>query len=46
MAGAISGAYLGKQAIPVQWIDAVREDKHFLGEIEDLADHRFAKYVK
>jgi ADP-ribosyl-[dinitrogen reductase] hydrolase len=38
MAGAISGAFLGRDAIPADWCDAVREETHTVRAIEELAD--------
>ncbi|HTL28620.1 MAG TPA: ADP-ribosylglycohydrolase family protein [Tepidisphaeraceae bacterium] len=45
MAGAISGAFLGKDAIPSNWISAVREAIYSPARIEELADRLFAKYA-
>jgi len=38
MAGAISGAFLGRGAIPQNWIDAIREDDYTPSKIAALAD--------
>jgi poly(ADP-ribose) glycohydrolase ARH3 len=46
MAGAISGAFLGKDAIPSRWIGAVREETDSPARIQDLADQLFAAYVR
>ena len=46
MAGAISGAFLGAQAIPPQWRRAVRETKYSPDVIEALADRLFAKFAR
>jgi poly(ADP-ribose) glycohydrolase ARH3 len=45
MAGAISGAFLGKGAIPPQWLHAIREEQYTAEDIEGLADRLFAKYA-
>lgn len=45
MAGAISGAFLGIQAIPRRWVDAVRDEKYPPETIENLADRLFAAYL-
>jgi poly(ADP-ribose) glycohydrolase ARH3 len=37
MAGAISGAFLGRGAIPTRWLDAVREDEYTPEVIASLA---------
>jgi poly(ADP-ribose) glycohydrolase ARH3 len=43
MAGAISGAFLGKEAIPPHWLEAIREEKYTSAVIEGLADDLFDK---
>ncbi len=45
MAGAISGAFLGIQAIPPHWLRAFRENIYHAGEIQSLADRLFDKYA-
>jgi poly(ADP-ribose) glycohydrolase ARH3 len=45
MAGAISGAFLGRDAIPEKWLKTVREEAWTVGRIEDLADRLFSKYT-
>jgi poly(ADP-ribose) glycohydrolase ARH3 len=45
MAGAISGAFIGRNAIPTQWVNAVREERYSVSAIEKLADQLLAKYV-
>jgi poly(ADP-ribose) glycohydrolase ARH3 len=45
MAGAISGAFLGRNAIPDQWTAAVHEDRYSVSGLDDLADRLFATYV-
>ena len=45
MAGAISGAFLGKAAIPPQWLHAIREAQYTAEVIEGLGDRLFAKYA-
>jgi poly(ADP-ribose) glycohydrolase ARH3 len=45
MAGAISGAFLGASAIPVNWLRNIREEKYTFGAIELLADRLFSKFV-
>ena len=44
MAGAISGAFLGKGAIPARWLDAIREQTYGVNAIEALADRLWAKF--
>jgi poly(ADP-ribose) glycohydrolase ARH3 len=44
MAGAISGAFLGKEAIPRQWLCAIREPHYTATAIEELADQLHAKF--
>jgi poly(ADP-ribose) glycohydrolase ARH3 len=44
MAGAISGAYLGAEAIPTAWRTAIREDKWSAQAIEKLADRLWEKF--
>lgn len=44
MAGAISGAFLGKGAIPPRWLEAIREEQYTAVFFESLADRLFAKY--
>ncbi len=44
MAGAISGAFLGRQAIPAQWLGAIREQPYSPSAIEALADRLWAKF--
>jgi poly(ADP-ribose) glycohydrolase ARH3 len=44
MAGAIAGAFLGEQAIPPRWLNAVREERYTVAYIRELADRLFAKY--
>jgi poly(ADP-ribose) glycohydrolase ARH3 len=46
MAGAISGASLGKDAIPPEWIDAIREETYSAARIEELADRLFKQFAK
>lgn len=46
MAGAISGAFLGPSAIPVQWLAAVREETITVSTIQTLADQLFEKFVR
>jgi poly(ADP-ribose) glycohydrolase ARH3 len=41
MAGALAGAALGKSAIPLRWLNAVREERYTPAEIEQLADRLF-----
>jgi ADP-ribosylglycohydrolase len=41
MAGAISGAFLGRQAIPPHWINAIREDTYSPVVIAGLADQLY-----
>jgi poly(ADP-ribose) glycohydrolase ARH3 len=43
MTSAISGAYLGKSAIPQKWLGRVREDSYTAERIERLAIHLFEK---
>ena len=38
MAGAISGAFLGRDAIPAHWIDAIREEHYTPSKVTALAD--------
>ncbi|HSI32528.1 MAG TPA: ADP-ribosylglycohydrolase family protein [Tepidisphaeraceae bacterium] len=38
MAGAISGAFLGREAIPQEWVEAIREERYSASEIERVAD--------
>jgi poly(ADP-ribose) glycohydrolase ARH3 len=45
MAGALSGAFLGKAAIPEPWLDAIREDAYSATVIETLADRLFTKFA-
>jgi len=44
MAGAISGAFLGIQAIPGRWIEAIQETEYTPTAIEEIADRLFDKY--
>ena len=46
MAGAVSGAFLGKNAIPANWLAAIREEKFTPEVIENLADRLLARYAK
>lgn len=46
MAGALSGAYLGKEGIPQRWLDTVREDRYTPAEIERLADRLFVRFAR
>jgi ADP-ribosylglycohydrolase len=46
MAGAMSGAYLGAEAIPAAWRDAVREEKWSARAIEALADRLWDKFAR
>jgi poly(ADP-ribose) glycohydrolase ARH3 len=46
MAGAISGAFLGIDAIPIHWRDAIHEEKYSAREIDGLGDRLFAKFGK
>lgn len=45
MAGAISGAFLGKSAIPQHWLTAWRDEEYSASQIETLADHLLARYA-
>lgn len=42
MAGAISGAYLGRQAIPKNWVDRLEDNHQGRSYIESLAEQLFA----
>jgi poly(ADP-ribose) glycohydrolase ARH3 len=44
MAGAIAAAFLGEQAIPPRWLNAVREERCSVAYIRELADRLFAKF--
>jgi poly(ADP-ribose) glycohydrolase ARH3 len=46
MAGAISGAYLGVDAIPPAWRGAIREDRWSADAIEQLADRLWEKFAR
>lgn len=46
MAGAVSGAFLGREAIPARWLHAIRDERYDRHVIEDLADHLFAEYAE
>ena len=43
MAGALSGAFLGKKAIPQQWLDCVREKSFSIEEMQEVALEIFRK---
>lgn len=45
MAGAISGAFLGANAIPERWLSAVCEEEYSVKAIEALADRLFVHYA-
>jgi poly(ADP-ribose) glycohydrolase ARH3 len=44
MAGALSGALLGRQAIPEHWLLAVRDERYSTAVIADLADRLFTRF--
>lgn len=46
MTGAISGAYLGMEAIPQSWIDYIREDEWTPEAVQALADRLYDRYGK
>lgn len=46
MAGALSGALLGRQAIPQQWIAAIRDERYSAAMIEGVADRLCAKFTR
>jgi poly(ADP-ribose) glycohydrolase ARH3 len=46
MAGAISGAFLGHDAIPPEWLDGIREPVHDAAAIADVADRLFTQHVE
>jgi poly(ADP-ribose) glycohydrolase ARH3 len=44
MAGAISGAFLGAEAIPPHWAASIREDRYDAAAIRAVADALYARY--
>jgi poly(ADP-ribose) glycohydrolase ARH3 len=44
MAGALSGAYLGAEAIPTDWLGAIREEKWSAQAIAGLAERLWEKF--
>jgi poly(ADP-ribose) glycohydrolase ARH3 len=45
MAGAISGTFLGVNAIPARWLSHIKEERYSAGAIENLADDLFDDYI-
>jgi poly(ADP-ribose) glycohydrolase ARH3 len=46
MAGAISGAFLGSEAIPISWLGAVREEQFTVDAVGNVADRLSVKRAK
>lgn len=44
MAGALSGALLGRQAIPEQWLRAARDERYSTAAIQGVADRLFERF--
>jgi len=44
MAGAVSGAFLGRAGIPARWLEKVREDEYGVETVARLADRLLQTY--